>query len=79
MKQLFKIDESVYNANDDRATLLREKGISHQDFLRLIDATDPFVVKKGTLYFVPKEKSKEAVDKFIEQRKAYLEKFGDIS
>ena len=79
MKQLFKIDESIYNSNDDRAKLLIEKGISHQDFLRLIDATDPFVVKNGTLYFVPQEKSKEAADKFIEQRKVYLEKFGDIS
>ena len=79
VKQLFKIDESVYNSNDDRTTLLIEKGIGHQDFLRLIDATDPFVVKNGTLYFVPKEKSEEAVSKFIEQRKKYLEKFGDIS
>ncbi len=78
-KPLFKIDESVYNSNDDRATLLIEKGISHQDFLRLIDATDPFVVKNGTLFFVPEEKSEEATEKYIEQRKNYLEKFGGVS
>jgi hypothetical protein len=79
MKPLFKIDESVYNSNDDRAKLIIEKGISHQDFLKLIDSSDPFVVKNGTLYFIPEEKSKENVKKFIEQRKAYLEKFGDIA
>jgi hypothetical protein len=79
MKPLFKIDQSVYNANDDRAELLIEKGISHQDFLKLIDSSDPFVIRNGILYFIPEEKSKENALRFIEQKKAYLEKFGDIS
>ncbi len=79
MKPLFKIDRSVYNADDDRAELLIEKGISHQDFLRLIAATDPFVVRNGILYFIPEEKSEENVRKHISDRKNYLEKFGGIS
>ncbi len=79
MKPLFKSMKVFYNASDDRAELLIEKGISHQNFLKLIDATAPFVIRNGTLYFIPEEKSKENVKKFIEQKKAYLEKFGDIS
>jgi hypothetical protein len=79
MHKLFKIDRSVYDADDDRAELLIEKGISHQDFLSLIEGCDPFAVKNGVLYFIPEDKSEENVRKYISDRKNYLEKFGGIS